>query len=105
MSLIGFSAVIAQIVLMRELIVVYYGNELSLGLMLANWLFWTAVGSSLIGGLTEYFANPRRLVAGLQVVVAVVFPLTIFAVRASRAPAGALGQRDSGLATRDSGTD
>ena len=84
LSLIGFSAVIAQIVLMRELIVVYYGNELSLGLMLANWLLWTAVGSSLIGRLTEYFANPRRLVAGLQVAVAVVFPLTIFAVRASR---------------------
>lgn len=84
LSLIGFSAVIAQIVLMRELIVVFYGNELSLGLMLANWLLWTAIGSSLIGRLAAYFANPRRLVAGLQVAVAVVFPLTIFAVRASR---------------------
>ena len=84
LSLIGFSAVIAQIVLMRELIVVFYGNELSLGLMLANWLLWTAVGSSLVGRVAAYSANPRRLVAGLQVVVAVVFPLTIFAVRASR---------------------
>ena len=84
LSLIGFSAVIAQIVLMRELIVVFYGNELSLGLVLANWLLWTAVGSSVIGRLAAYFANPRRLVAGLQVVIAVVFPLTIFAVRGSR---------------------
>ena len=84
MSLIGFSAVIAQIVLMRELIIVFYGNELSLGLMLANWLLWTAVGSSLLGRLAGRFPSPRRLVAGLQVAVAVVFPLTIFAVRASR---------------------
>ena len=38
----GFTAVIAQIVLMRELIVVFYGNEISLGLMLASWLLWTA---------------------------------------------------------------
>jgi hypothetical protein len=44
-ALIGFSAVIGQIVLMRELIVVFSGNEISLGIMLASWLFWTAIGS------------------------------------------------------------
>ena len=38
LSLIGFTSVIAQIVLMRELIVVFYGNEISLGIMLAGWL-------------------------------------------------------------------
>ena len=42
--LIGFTASIAQIVLMRELIVVFHGNEISLGLILASWLLWTAVG-------------------------------------------------------------
>ena len=47
LSLIGFTSVIAQIVLMRELIVVFYGNEISLGIMLASWLLWTALGSSL----------------------------------------------------------
>ena len=46
-ALIGFSAVIGQIVLMRELIVVFSGNEISLGIMLASWLFWTAIGSSV----------------------------------------------------------
>jgi spermidine synthase len=40
--LTGFSAVIGQIVLMRELMVVFSGNEISLGIMLATWLFWTA---------------------------------------------------------------
>ena len=49
LTLIGFSAVIGQIVLMRELIVVFNGNEISLGIMLATWLFWTAAGSSLSG--------------------------------------------------------
>lgn len=33
--LIGFTAAIAQIVLLRELMVVFYGNESSIGLMLA----------------------------------------------------------------------
>ena len=36
---------------MRELMVVFYGNEISLGLMLGSWLFWTAVGSGDRGPL------------------------------------------------------
>ena len=46
LSLIGFTSVIAQIVLMRELIVVFYGNEISLGIMLAGWLLWTAIAQA-----------------------------------------------------------
>jgi len=47
LALLGFTAVIGQIVLMRELIVVFNGNEISMGIMLATWLLWTAAGSSL----------------------------------------------------------
>lgn len=83
--LIGFTAVIAQVVLMRELIVVFCGNEISLGLMLANWLLWTAVGASLLGRLGGRVLEPRKLMAGLQVLIALAFPLTILAVRASKA--------------------
>ena len=36
---------------MRELMVVFSGNEISLGVMLATWLFWTAAGSLLCSGL------------------------------------------------------
>ena len=38
---------VSQILLMRELIVVFYGNELSLGIMLGSWLFWVGGGSLL----------------------------------------------------------
>jgi spermidine synthase len=79
--LIGFTAAIAQIVLMRELMVVFYGNEISLGLMLASWLFWTAVGSAIAG---RFAREPRRLMAGLEALVAVALPATILAVRASK---------------------
>jgi spermidine synthase len=84
LSLIGFTAVIAQIVAMRELIVVFYGNELSLGVMLANWLFWTALGSSGLGRLTQRVRDSRRLMAGLEALLAAAFPLTILAVRTSK---------------------
>lgn len=85
LSLIGFTAVIAQILLMRELLVVFYGNELALGVVLANWLLWTALGASLFGvwaGRTRY---PRRLMAVLQVLVAFTLPMTLLTARPSKA--------------------
>ena len=81
--LVGLTAVIAQIVLLRELMVVFYGNEISLGLMLASWLLWTALGSALLGRLGAR-VDPRRLMAALQAFLALLFPATILAVRASR---------------------
>jgi spermidine synthase len=84
LALIGFSAVIAQIVLMRELIVVFNGNEMSLGIMLATWLFWTAAGSSLCAGFTLGGNSARRAVAALECLLAVSLPPTIWALRASK---------------------
>ncbi len=84
LSLIGFTAVIAQVVLMRELLVVFYGNELALGVVLANWLLWTALGSSLLGRWARRASDPRKFLAGLQTLTAFVLPLTLLAVRASK---------------------
>jgi spermidine synthase len=82
--LIGFTAVIAQILLVRELIVVFCGNEISLGLMLCAWMLWTAVGSGLLGRVASR-ADPRKLVAALESGIAVALPASIVAVRLSRA--------------------
>jgi spermidine synthase len=84
LGLIGFSAVIGQIVLMRELIVVFNGNEISLGIMLATWLFWTAVGSSLSSRFALGGINARRAVAALECLLGVSLLPTIWALRASR---------------------
>ena len=84
LSLIGFTAVIAQVMLMRELLVVFYGNELALGVMLANWLLWTALGAGLLGQWTIRVIHPRKLVASLQTLLAFALPVTLLAVRASK---------------------
>ena len=81
--LIGFTAAMAQIVLLRELMVVFYGNESSIGLMLASWLFWTAAGSSLAGRFAAH-GQPRRLMAAVQALIAAILPCTILAVRAAK---------------------
>jgi spermidine synthase len=77
--------VIAQIVLMRELIVVFNGNEISLGILFATWLFWTAAGSSLSGRFAPHGMNARRSVAALECLIGVSLLPTIWAVRTSKA--------------------
>jgi spermidine synthase len=84
LTLIGFSAVIGQIVLMRELIVVFNGNEISLGIMFATWLFWTAAGSSLSSRFALGGNHARRAVAALECLLGVSLLPTIWALRASR---------------------
>ena len=73
-----------QIVLMRELMVVFNGNEISLGMMLATWLFWTAAGSSLSSSLGLGAKNPRRATAVLECLLAASLPATIWALRAAK---------------------
>jgi spermidine synthase len=84
LTLTGFSAVIGQIVLMRELIVVFNGNEMSLGMTLATWLFWTAAGSRLGTGFTLGGTNVRRSVAVLECLLAGSLLPTIWILRTSK---------------------
>lgn len=81
----GFAASVGQILVIRELLVIFYGNELSTGLILACWLLCTAAGSGLTGRICR--KNPpdfKILLAGFAVLCAVL-PATIVWVRAARA--------------------
>ena len=85
LTLCGFTAVAGQIVLMRELIQVFNGNEISLGILLGTWLLWTAVGSAGASALTGVMRlgrnRPRWAVAALECLLAVSLPATIWALR------------------------
>ena len=83
LGMAGASAVVAQVVLLRELLVAFGGNEMAIGIMLAAWLLWTALGSGLLSRL-PWKCDARSLVAGLQVAVGLLLPCTVWAVRASR---------------------
>ena len=58
---VGFSGLIAQVLLLRELLVSFYGNELTVGIILANWVFLEAVGALLLGRLIDRIS--KRLLA------------------------------------------
>ena len=57
----GFSAMMTQIVLLREFLSLFVGNELSIGIILALWLLFTAAGSGLLSPLVSRNKNPIQL--------------------------------------------
>ena len=88
LALCGFTAVVGQIVLMRELIQIFNGNEIALGILLATWLLWTAVGSTLASVFARS-PNPQRsrahfAVAALECLLAASLPATIWALRCAK---------------------
>ncbi len=81
---IGFTSIIAQVVLIRELMAVFYGNELSLGLILAAWLLWVALGSWALGRLSERLQlGPGSYMLALAL-VALLLPSEVALTRALR---------------------
>jgi len=50
---LGFTTLVTQIVLLREFLTVFYGNELVIGIVLTNWMVLTAIGSAAGGKITS----------------------------------------------------
>lgn len=78
--LLGFLAVSFQIVLLREFSAVFYGNEITFGIVLGTWLLWGGLGS-FFGEKTKY--TPQRFAFLFQFVL-ILFPLCLLGLRFSR---------------------
>jgi spermidine synthase len=71
----GFSGLAAEILLLRELLIVFSGNELSIGVILANWLILEAAGCFFPGRLVERAKNKLEAFA----LITVLFALSLIA--------------------------
>ena len=69
----GFSGLVAQILLLRELLIVFSGNELSIGIILANWLILGAFGSYVLGRRAERSKYPLEAFT----VITILFSLSL----------------------------
>ena len=78
---VGFCGLVAQVVVLREMVATFYGNELSIGVMLGSWLLWTGVGSVGLGRLARRLGRPRLWLAGALVVGAVLVVATVVGAR------------------------
>jgi spermidine synthase len=86
----GASGIIAQIILIRELMVSFYGNELSIGLVLANWLILEALGSFFLGKTIERVKNKIGLFSIFVIIFSVALPVMIYLARISKNIIGAV---------------
>ncbi len=84
----GFSGLVAQILLLRELLIVFSGNELSIGIILANWLILGALGSYASGRWAEKSRNALETFAVLTVLFALSLLIAIYLTRVLKVAMG-----------------
>jgi len=77
----GFSGIVVQILLLREFLVVFSGNELAIGIILANWLVLEAFGSLFVGKRVERLKKRLEGFVGLQLFFSLCLPLAVYSTR------------------------
>ena len=77
----GMGGIIAQIVLLRELLVSFLGNELTVGIILGNWLILEALGSYVIGRSVEKVGRKIETYVAFQLIFSIAFPFSVYLCR------------------------
>jgi spermidine synthase len=86
--MLGVTGQVGQVLYLRELLMVFHGNELSLGIILASWMLWVGVGSRVGAAALQRWPDAARLMRIDAALVALLLPGTVLLIRALP---GALG--------------
>ena len=84
MLFIGCYATIAQVLLIREFLVVFFGNELCIGIILGTWFFGVAFGAVFGGRIVNRFRNHLSAFILILISMCVILPLEIILIRVLR---------------------
>lgn len=79
--MLGVVSQLAQVVMLRELLMVFHGNELSIGIILAAWLIWVGIGTALGTALAE---RSERMLDWMAVNATLLLPVLVASVLATR---------------------
>lgn len=79
--LMGFTSLVVQTLLIREFLIIFLGNELTIGLILSNWIVLEALGASIFSRFAQRSKRPIIFYITLQVFISVYFPASIILVR------------------------
>ncbi|MFH1621873.1 MAG: hypothetical protein ABIA97_01985 [Candidatus Omnitrophota bacterium] len=79
--LMGFTSLIVQVLLIREFLICFYGNELTIGLILGNWIILEAIGSSISSQPSQKSKRPLLFYCVLQCLIALYLPCAVYLVR------------------------
>ena len=80
---LGFSCVMTQLALMRELLGAFSGNEMVLGVTLGLWLLLLGLGTAL-GRRAANLRHPLAILAAIQILLAILPLAQVFVLRALR---------------------
>jgi len=88
---LGFTAMATQLILMREFLSIFNGNELTIGIMLANWMLLTGLGG-LINRKTTTVTGHKTILTALFLlaVIPVIALFLIYWLRNIVVPVGSL---------------
>lgn len=76
-GVVGFTAMITQIIMLRELLSVFHGNELIIGIALSNWMLLTGIGAYL-GKFFRLKKNKIKSIIFFQVLTGILPLATVF---------------------------
>lgn len=83
-GIFGATFVVAQVLLLRESVLLARGNELSIGILFGNWILAAGLGSVLAGRSAHRLGRARDIYVLLQVALCALLPVSILAARTSR---------------------
>ena len=79
--IMGVSSITAQILLLREFLVSFLGNELTLGIILANWMVLEAMGAFILGKSAEKTRRKIETYVLLQIIFSLALPSAVYFTR------------------------
>ena len=81
---VGYAALVAQVVLTREFLVILNGNELCIGLILSSWLFGIGLGAWIGAILADKIRFARAIFLTGLLAMAITPPVQIAVIRGAR---------------------
>jgi spermidine synthase len=84
MLFVGCYATIAQVLIIREFLIVFFGSELCIGIILGTWLFGVASGAAAGGRVTDRVKDHLSVFVILLVLMCAILPLELVLIRVLR---------------------
>ncbi|HLD36335.1 MAG TPA: fused MFS/spermidine synthase [Planctomycetota bacterium] len=81
---LGFIALIAQTIALRELLVVFFGNELCLGIIFTAWLLGITAGAFIASFITDRIKSSVSIPIAILLLITIILPLQVYLIRISR---------------------
>jgi spermidine synthase len=84
MVVMGVMFLISQVLILREFLLAFQGNEFVIGIVLGSWLVLEALGSWLSGRRADRSSDPLGSFAAIQALLSLLLPLTLLLIRVHR---------------------